>query len=111
MFPGRNDSTDKMFSNWVERLAPGSAAFVESRPMGWYALGGTMCLMGILVLVIMFTIVADSFEFALPRFVFALPLVAIALLIGGSWLLVSQQRSGRATLHNHAVLLEEYRAE
>jgi hypothetical protein len=78
--------------------------------MGWYALGGAMCLMGILVLVVMFTIVADSFEFALPRFVFALPLVAIVLLIGGSWLLVSQQRSARATLHNHAVLSEEYRA-
>ena len=92
MFPGRYDSTDKMFSNWAKRLAPGSAAFVESRPMGWYALGGTMCLMGILVLVIMFTAVADSFEFALPRFVFALPLVAIVLLIGSSWLLVSQQR-------------------
>jgi hypothetical protein len=59
----------------------------------------------------MFTIVADSFEFALSHFLFALPLVAIVLLMGGSWLLVSQQCFGRATLHNHAVLLEEHRAE
>jgi hypothetical protein len=66
--------------------------------------------MGILVLVVMFTIVADSFEFALPRFVFVLPLVAIVLLISGSWLLVSQQRSDRATLQNHAVQSEECRA-
>lgn len=78
--------------------------------MGWYALGGIMCVMGVAVLVFMFTIVADSFEFALPRCVFVLPLVAIALLIGGSWLLMSQQRSARATLQNSAVQLEEFRA-
>jgi membrane glycosyltransferase len=65
--------------------------------MGWYALGGIMCVMGVAVLVFMFAIVADSFESALPRFVFVLPLVAIALLIGGSWLLMSQQRSARVT--------------
>ena len=40
--------------------------------------------MGIVALVFMFTIVADSFEFALPPFVFAFPPDAIALLIGGS---------------------------
>jgi membrane protein insertase Oxa1/YidC/SpoIIIJ len=74
--------------------------------MGWYALGGIMCVMGVAVLVFMFTIV----EFALPRCVFVLPLVAIALLIGGSWLLMSQQRSARATLQNSAVQLEEFRA-
>ncbi len=82
-------------------------SFITSRIAGHY--GRPQKRLSLPPLIDPFAIAADSFDFALPRFVFALTLVAFALLVGGSWIFVSQHHSARAALHNDPVVLDEYR--